>query len=384
MDAALFQFYAVGVANDSDASAILRAPAALRASRENVRVSVVVPCRNEIRYIESFLDALRRQDLGEIRMEILIADGMSTDGTRRVLREFARRQPDCRILDNPDGLASTGLNRAIREARGEIIVRMDVHTIYAPDYVRSCVKVLNETHADNVGGPALTFAQGYMARGIACGFHSRFATGGAKFRDARYEGPTSSVPYGCWRKSTLEAIGLFDAGLPRGQDDELNFRIASSGGKIWQSPRIVSWYRPRGSLRALFRQFFQNGLWKVAAIRKHGRPACWRNVVPGACLLVAIFLLIGAGAAALAGFPAWGNELLAVWLALAGVYLVLSLASALAIARREGWLFLPLLPLVFAAYQFPYALGFLCGVFYRPESQLRPNPVHKVLTASTK
>jgi len=348
------------------------------------QVSVVVPCRNEIRHIKTFLDALCHQDLGEIAMEVLFADGMSMDGTRRVLREFAKRYPECRILDNPEKLASTGLNRAIREARGEIIVRMDAHTIYAPDYVRSCVEVLNETRADNVGGPALTFAEGYLARGIACGFHSRFATGGAKFRDARYEGPVSSVPYGCWRKSTMEAIGLFDVGLPRGQDDELNFRIVSSGGTVWQSPRIVSWYRPRSSLLALSRQFFENGFWKVVAIRKHGRPARWRNVVPVASLLVVILLLLGAAAAELAGFPAGRNGFLAAWLALAGVYLALSLASALSMARREGWLFLPLLPVVFATYQFSYALGFLCGIFHRPESRHRPDSMHKVLTPSTK
>src|SRR5579871_3726449 len=106
-------------------------------------VSVVVPCRNEIRHIETFLDAVCRQDLGDIAIEVLIADGMSMDGTRRVLREFAKRYPECRILDNPEKLASAGLNRAIREARGEVIVRMDVHTIYAPNYVRSCVEVLN-------------------------------------------------------------------------------------------------------------------------------------------------------------------------------------------------------------------------------------------------
>jgi len=227
--------------------------------------------------------------------------------------------------------------------------------------------VLNETCADNVGGPALTLAEGYVARGIACGFHSRFATGGAKFRDASYEGLTSSVPYGCWRKSTFDVIGLFDTGLPRGQDDELNFRILSAGGKIWQSPRIISWYQPRGDLRSLSWQFFQNGYWKVAAIRKHGRPARWRNVVPGVCLLAATMLLLAAAAADLAGFPTWGIGFLAIWLALAGAYLVLSSASALSIAWREGWVFLPLLPMVFATYQFSYALGFLCGIFHRPE-----------------
>ena len=149
-----------------------------------------------------------------------------------------------------------GLNRAIREARGEIIIRMDAHTIYAPDYVRSCVEVLQETNADNVGGPALTRADGYIAQAIALAFHTPFASGGAKFRDPRYEGPVDTVPYGCWRKSTLERIGMFDEKLVRGQDYELNVRIVSSGGTVWQSPKIISWYsaqsQPFRAVSAIF------------------------------------------------------------------------------------------------------------------------------------
>jgi len=133
---------------------------------EALRVSVVVACRNEIRHIEGFLDCVRRQDLGRIDMEVVIADGMSVDGTRRVLLEFAKRFAAVRVIDNPEKIASAGLNRAIREARGEIILRMDAHTIYASDYVRSCVESLQETGAATVGGPELTRAEGYVAKAI--------------------------------------------------------------------------------------------------------------------------------------------------------------------------------------------------------------------------
>ena len=204
---------------------------------QTIHVSVVVPCRNEIRHIRAFLDSVLRQELGRIEMEVLIADGMSDDGTRLVLDEFERRFAAIRVLDNPEKIVSTALNRAIREARGEIIIRMDAHTTYAPDYVRSCVEVLHETNADNVGGPALTRADGYIAQAIALAFHTPFASGGAKFRDPRYEGPVDTVTYGCWRKSTLERIGLFDEKLVRGQDYELNVRILSCGGTVWQSPK---------------------------------------------------------------------------------------------------------------------------------------------------
>ncbi len=238
-------------------------------------------------------------------MEVLVSDGMSGDGTRMVLGEFLIEYGALSVIDNPEKIAATGLNRAIREARGEIILRMDAHSIYAPDYVRTCVEVLRETNAENVGGPALTRAHGYVPQAIAYGFHAPFAVGRAKYRDPYYEGPVSTVPYGCWHKSTLDCVGLFDAEMVRGQDDELNFRILSSGGTVWQSPRIVSWYQPRATLFALFRQYFQNGFWKVAAIRKHGRPASLRNLVPALCLSFGIALPVCAVAARLSASPEW-------------------------------------------------------------------------------
>lgn len=349
-----------------------------------VHVSVVVPCRNEIRHIRAFLHSVFQQELGRIKMEVLIADGMSDDGTRLVLEEFSRRFAALRVLDNPEQIVSTGLNRAIREAMGEIIIRMDAHSIYATDYVRSCVEVLRETNADNVGGPALTRADGYLAQSIAHAYHARFVSGGAKFHDPQGEGPADTVPYGCWRKSTLVRLGLFDEKLVRGQDDELNLRIVSSGGKVWQSPSIVSWYRPRANLIGLFWQYFQYGFWKVAVIRKHRKLAAWRNLVPSSCLLIGAALLLAVAGTSLCGLVRWRNALLADWLALAGLYLLASFAFAFSIAKRKGWIFLPTLPVVFATYHFSYALGFLLALLYRPLAWNRPTPMSKALTAVTR
>src|SRR6266705_3194864 len=131
---------------------------------ENIRVSVIVACRNESKYIRNFLDSLCRQALGGVRIEVLITDGMSDDGTRQVLDLYRRMVLHLRVIDNPDKIASAGLNAAIRAAQGEIIIRMDAHSEYAPDYIRHCLEVLTETSADNVGGPALTRADGYLGR----------------------------------------------------------------------------------------------------------------------------------------------------------------------------------------------------------------------------
>src|SRR5260370_25010043 len=127
---------------------------------------------------------------------------MSYDGNRQVLYLYRRIVLPLRVLDNPYKIVSAGLNAAIRAARGEIIIRMDAHSEYAPDYIRRCLEVLNETHADNVGGPALTCADGYLPRAIAFAYHSGFACGGAKFHDAEHEGYVDTVPYGCLDQTT--------------------------------------------------------------------------------------------------------------------------------------------------------------------------------------
>jgi succinoglycan biosynthesis protein ExoA len=345
---------------------------------------VIVPCRNEIRDIRAFLDSVFRQELGQIEMEVLIADGMSDDGTRLVLDEFERKFPAIRVLDNPEQIVSTGLNRTIREAKGEIIIRMDAHSLYPQDYVRSCVEVLNETNAENVGGPIFTRADGYLAEAIAYAFQTPFARGGAKFRDPRYEGPAETVTYGCWRKTTLDRVGLFDEKLIRTEDYDWNVRLISCGGKVWQSPKITSWYRPRANLSGLFRQYFQYGFWKVAVIRKHHRLATWRNLAPGLCFFGGSVLLICVAAASIGGSVWWRNMFLVAWIALVGLYFTASFASAFSVARRKGWKFLPFLPIVFSTYHLSYALGSLLALLCRPATWKRPNPIRKVLTAITR
>ena len=351
---------------------------------ENIQVSVIVACRNERKYIRNLLDSICRQNLCGAKIEVLVADGMSIDGTRQVLDLYRQVVLPLRVIDNPDKIVSAGLNAAIREARGAVIIRMDAHSEYAPDYICRCLQVLQETNADNVGGPALTRGEGYLGRAIALAYHSKVSCGGPKFHDRDYEGNVDTVPYGCWRKSTLERIGLFDENLGRNQDDELNLRLVRSGGKIWQSPRIISWYRPRASLAGLFLQYFQYGFWKVSVIRKHGKPASWRHVIPAACLLAGVALLVGIAVATLDGSAWWKAALVTTLAALAGLYPAAAVGAAFLVARNGGWRFLPVLPIVFATYHLSYGSGFLLGLAYRPEAANRPSRIQQVLTTITR
>jgi GT2 family glycosyltransferase len=325
----------------------------MKSPNTNPLVSIVLPCRNEQGYIQACLQSALRQDPPEGGFEILVADGMSTDGTREYLQQMAKQHPKIHILDNPGRIVSTGLNTAIRGTRGDIIVRMDAHTVYAPDYVRQCLVVMSETGADNVGGPMQTIAETFMERGIRAVFHSALAVGGARSHQIGYEGFVETVIYGCWKKSVFERIGYFDEELVRNQDDEHNLRLTRAGGKIYQSTRIRSWYHVRGSLKALFRQYMQYGYWRALVIRKHHTPASFRHVVPGT-LVACLCLLAACG---LFWSPAlWGAIGLAV------LYAAAALAVSLVTAACTQWALLPILPIIVWCFHFGYGYGFLRGI----------------------
>ena len=317
-------------------------------------VSVIVPCRNERQTIVQCLDSILASDYPTDRLEILVADGMSNDGTREVLDAYCHDHPLVRIIENPQAVVSPGLNRAILVAKGEILVRMDAHTEYAKDYIRQCIEVLEETGVDNVGGAWRTKATGYLPEAIALAFHSPFSAGGARSHDIEYEGYVDTVIYGCWRREKLIELGMFDEELVRNQDDELNQRITRKGGKIWQSPRIRSWYRPRATLLALLRQYSQYGYWKVRVIQKHQMPASWRHLVPGTFVTSLLGLLL------LASFHTYVKWLLLIEITL---YLLINFAATLRTCREQrNFKFVPLLPIVFAIYHFGYGYGFVRGV----------------------
>jgi succinoglycan biosynthesis protein ExoA len=317
-------------------------------------VSLIVPCRNEKNYIEPCIRSLLAQALPVGSFEIIVADGLSNDGTRDILARLAAEYACLRLVDNPGRIVSTGLNTAIRAARSKIIVRIDVHTQYAPDYVSQCLAVLQETGADNVGGPGVAQGTGYIGRAVAAAFQSPFAVGGARWHNPHYTGPVDTVHLGCWRRDVFERIGFFDEELVRNQDDEFNLRLSRAGGLIWQSPRIKSWYHPRASLRSLWRQYTQYGYWKVRVIQKHCLPASVRHLVPAAFVFTMLTLPI----TALVWPRAWW-----IWGALGVLYSACNLAASVATAKRSGLTLCLVLPAVFACYHLGYGYGFLRGIW---------------------
>ena len=346
-------------------------------SSPSPKVSVIVPCRNEADHIKTCVAGLLAMEAPLGGFEVIIADGLSDDGTREILGQLeqeARGQGSVvsglflRVIDNPGRITPCGLNAAIRAARGEIIVRADAHTTYAPDYLLECLKALYQTGADNVGGPSRTKADGYRQRAVAAAYHSPFAVGGARFHNIDFEGYVDTVTYGCWRKQAFERFGFFDEELVRNQDDEYNLRITRAGGKVYQSPQIKSWYRPRGELKALFQQYMQYGYWKVGVIQKHRLPASWRHLVPG--VFVCMLLLLASASALLAAVPSSILHLPSSicrlpMLGLGALLLAYGsgvLLASVATAAKTEWKLLPALPAVFVCYHLGYGLGFLRGI----------------------
>jgi glycosyltransferase involved in cell wall biosynthesis len=319
-----------------------------------------MPVRNEASFIEKSFCAVLHQDFPPERMQIILVDGMSDDGTLRIVeriveperKELLLKRPEVIIVENPARIVPQALNLGLQRARGDIVIRVDGHCEIASDYVRRCVEALDKTKADCVGGPMKTVGATWIARGIALAQSSFFGVGGAAFRTGGPRGRyVDTLAFGAYRRHVFERIGLFDESLKRNQDDEFNLRLTQSGGRIWLDPGIKSVYYSRSSLSGLMRQYFEYGFYKVAVIKKRRTVSSWRQLVP-AIFVVALFTSLLAGL--IAGWPWFSASVIAP-------YGIAALAAAAVAARREPVLF-PVLPLAFATMHFAYGLGFLAGV----------------------
>jgi glycosyltransferase involved in cell wall biosynthesis len=332
-------------------------------NRDSPFVSVIIPIRNEEKFIAQCLQSVVDQDYPQDRMEVLVVDGRSEDRSREIVAEFSSRYSIIKLLDNPKLSAPAGLNIGIREARGDIIVRVDGHCVLEPDYVSQCVRYLRETGADNVGGLMQAVGQGYIGQVIALAINSFFGSGGSKFHYASKEQYVDTVYLGAFPRHVFDKVGFFNERLVRNQDYELNYRIRAAGGKVFLAPSIISYYYGRSTLRDLWRQYFHYGFWKLEMIQMHPRSVRLRHLVAP----LFVFSLFAAGLLGLVhrGF-------LPLFLLVISSYLFCSLLAALSIARRKGWRYFPLLPVAFAVMHFGWGFGFLLGLVRTMISALYP------------
>jgi glycosyltransferase involved in cell wall biosynthesis len=319
-------------------------------------VSIVVPCRNEEAYLAHCLDSILAGDYPRDRLEVLVVNGASSDRTTEILARYAATHQGVVALENPGGTTPAALNIGIRAASGDIIVRMDAHVLYPPDYLCRIVAGLEESGADNVGGVLQTVPaeDTPTAKAIALGISHRFGVGNSHHRiGTRERREVDTVPFGCFRREVFERVGLFDEELIRNQDDEFNFRIITRGGRVLLLPDVSCRYFARRSFQQLARMYYQYGYFKPLVARKVGRVMTVRQLVPA--LLVAALL----GSAALA---IWLPSARVAFALVAASYLSLVLVCSAAAIRTHGIRCGAVLAAVFPTLHFSYGAGFLLGI----------------------
>ena len=320
------------------------------------RVSIVMTVVNEERHLGDAIDRLLTQDYPG-PLEIVVAVGPSRDRTRDVARQVAESHDHVTVVDNPSGRTPAGLNAAIAASSGDVIVRIDGHAMVPRDYVRSGVRALAETGADNVGGIMAAEGTTPFESAVAAAMTSWFGVGSASFHIGGEAGPAPTVYLGCFRRSALEAAGGFDESMVRAQDWELNHRLRAAGGTIWFTPSLSVRYRPRGNLGALARQYHGYGRWRREVVRRHPETASARYLAAPATVLS-----VAAGTAIAVVAAATGHPRVAVAAALAPLGYAAGVAVATAMAARRVPASVALrLPAVFATMHAAWGTGFLRG-----------------------
>ena len=344
-------------------------------------VSIIIPCRNEEKFISKCLDSLVSQDYLRLRasfaevasatkaeqgfggqakenLEILVVDGMSEDKTREIIKEYLEKYPFIKLLENPNKFTPFALNIGIKEAKGEIIIRMDAHSTCKKDYVSKCVKYLREYNADNVGGiwKIVPRENNIVAKFIALASSSIFGAGDAYYRRGYSGKPrwVDTVFGGCYKKEVFNKIGLFNEKLRRSQDMEFNLRLKKAGGKILLVPDIVTYYYPSATLMSFLKHNFVDGVWTTYPLKFGIRIFSWRHLAP----LVFVMGLLGSFFLGL-----FSSFFAALFFLGFFLYLAASFYFSWKISIREkNPRYIFLMPLVFMIRHFAYGAGSLYGL----------------------
>ena len=328
-------------------------------------VSILIPCRNDEVYIGRCLDAILASDYPGHRLEILVVDGGSTDGTRPILVRYAALHPSIVLLDSPSGTTPAGLNLAIRSASGDFVVRMDARVLYPPDYIPLLVAALQEAGVDNVGGvmEMIPGDESPIARAIAVGLAHPFGAG--ESTAARERRAVHTVPLGCCRHQIFDRIGMFDEELTRHYDEEFNVRAMSNGGRVLLIPEARCRYLAPWSIHELARMHYEGGYFKPLVARKVGQVMTIRQSIPA--------LLVGSMSSTAALAP-WLPAARYIFALLAGFYALLVVLFAAGVVRSHGFRCAAALLVIFPVLHFSYGGGLLRGIRDHLVAYTAPRP----------
>jgi len=317
-------------------------------------VTLVLPVRNEASFIEENLRLLLQQDYPADLLEIIVADGMSDDGTAEIVNRMAAESDRVRLIENPQRIVPTGLNEAIRQARGEIIIRVDGHVVVAEDFVKESVQALQD-HPDAwaVGGPIVPDAHTSCGKAIAIAMSHPAGVGNASHRRPGFEGYGEGTAFPAMYDWVFEKVGFYDESLVRNQDDEFYYRINVAGGRFYITPKIKHLYFVREKLSQLYRQYYQYSFWRIPVMLKHRQPTTLRQIIPPLFYIAMVVgLIVGIAT------KSW-----LIAFALPGVYAATLLAIGISKIPSKGFAVAMQLPLAIATMHAGYAWGMIHGWF---------------------
>tara|TARA_Y100000591_G_C21848186_1_gene709955 strand:- start:1885 stop:2946 length:1062 start_codon:yes stop_codon:yes gene_type:complete len=326
-------------------------------------VSVIMPIRNEIAYIDLVLDAIIRQSYGLTNYEVLIADGLSNDGTYDIIRYYQKKYDNVKLILNYEKIVPTGFNKALSVAKGSIITRVDGHTIISKDFIKNSIDKLIEMDCSCVGGSIENISIGNIAHSINIAQSSTFGVGGVAFRQKNLNGKfVDTLAFGSYKREIFDQIGGYDEELIRNQDDEFNFRLVQNGEKIWLDPSISSKYYNRSNYRMLFSQYFYYGFYKIRVFQKRKSFSSYRHLIPLAFILAIVVGIV------LAKFfenilPL--KVLILVYFFFALIFATIETAKIVFKKNSLKIIYYPILVIfAFLTLHVSYGIGLLSGLFY--------------------
>lgn len=319
-------------------------------------ISIIIPCRNEEGFIGKCLESIISQFYPKDNLEVLVVDGMSTDKTREVVREYGEKHSFISLLENPRKVTPFGMNIGIRNSRGEVIILVNAHSILDKNFLKNNIEYLNKTHADAVGGMLNTINEGasIISNAIPLATDSIFGAGGRRYRSRIQEGfVKDTLPYCAYRRELFDKIGLIDEDLIRDQDEEFNYRILKNGGKIFFTPKIKSYLYVRPTLEKLWKQHFQYGYFKPLVLSKVGGVFTWRQAIPS--LLITSMIVTGL-LSFLSEYFLW------FFILILGLYFSVTIIFSLLIGIKRDLSLMPFLVASFVTLHFSYGTGYLKGI----------------------
>lgn len=323
----------------------------------NNSITVLIPCRNEEKYIGRVLDSILSQSYDQKKIEVLVIDGSSDDKTREIVEGYSKSVSNIILLDNPMRTVPYALNLGIKKANGDVIIRMDAHAEYPINYISVLVENLFKLGADNVGGivQTLPIDGSLNSISIAAALGSPFGVGNSHFRiGSNNVRQVDTVPFGCYRRKVFDTIGLYDEDLIRNQDDELNGRLIKNGGKIYLIPEVVINYYARSKVSKIALMFYQYGLFKPLVNKKLGSPATLRQFFP---LLFVVGLILGL----ILSFV--GKAFLIIYSSVLASYILLSIYfSFIEVLKQKNFKLIFLLPYLFFVIHLSYGWGYIMGI----------------------